>query len=259
MDLHLKGRKVLITGASQGMGEGIAYAFAAEGCELYLVARSAQNMDRVAAHARETGAIVHARALDLTERGAWGEVMNFAGDADVLVNNAGVVPAGNLWEVDEAKWRAGWELKLFGYINSCRLMYDAMKKRGGGVILNNIGHSGQVLDFNYIAGSTGNAALMAFTSALGGRSLEDKVRVIGINTGPVSTPRVVKVLSSHAEKLLGDASRQSELMAKYPLGRPATVEEAAALFVFLASDVSSYTSGTIVTLDGGIASKRSVG
>jgi NAD(P)-dependent dehydrogenase (short-subunit alcohol dehydrogenase family) len=133
-----------------------------------------------------------------------------------------------------------------------------MKRRGGGVILNNIGNGGENFDFNYIAGTTGNAALMAFTRALGGRSLEDGIRVVGVNPGPVDTERITKVLKSHAERLLGDAGRYGELMSNYPRGRPATVAEVAALFVFLASDLSAYTSGAIFTVDGGITSKRSV-
>jgi NAD(P)-dependent dehydrogenase (short-subunit alcohol dehydrogenase family) len=259
MDLALRGKKILITGASQGIGAGLADAFAAEGCELYLVARSADKLAAVAATARQAhGALAHVLPLDMTQPGAIDQVMAFAGTVDVLVNNAGSIPGGTLWEVDEARWREGWELKVFGYINLCRSMYVAMKARGGGVILNNIGNGGENPDFNYIAGSTGNAALMAFTRALGGRSLEDGIRVVGVNPGPVATDRIVKVMRGHAEKLLGDAERFGELMAKYPLGRPATVPEVADLFVYLASLRSAYTSGAIFTIDGGITSKRSV-
>lgn len=259
MDLALRGKKVLITGASQGIGAGLADAFAAEGCELYLVARSADKLAAVADAVRQAhGALAHRLPLDMTQTGAIDRVMAFAGAADVLVNNAGSIPGGTLWEVDEARWREGWELKVFGYINLSRAMYAAMKARGGGVILNNIGNGGENPDFNYIAGSTGNAALMAFTRALGGRSLEDGIRVVGVNPGPVATDRIVKVMRGHAAKLLGDAERFGELMAKYPLGRPATVPEVADLFVYLASQRSAYTSGAIFTIDGGITSKRSV-
>jgi NAD(P)-dependent dehydrogenase (short-subunit alcohol dehydrogenase family) len=85
-------------------------------------------------------------------------LVDFAGDADILVNNAGSIPGGDLWTVDEAAWRAGWELKVFGYINLTRAFYPLMKARGSGVIVNNIGVAGSVTDFNYIAGATGNAA-----------------------------------------------------------------------------------------------------
>ena len=259
MDLGLSGRKVLVTGASQGIGAGLAQAFAAEGCELFLLARSADKLDAVAAAARrDHGATVHTCALDLTAPGAIAQAMRFGGGVDVLVNNAGSIPGGNLWDIDEPAWRQGWELKVFGYINLTRAMYPVMRERGGGVILNNIGNGGQNPDFNYIAGSTGNAALMAFTCALGGRSLEHNIRVIGVNPGPVATARIEKVMRGHATKMYGDAERYTELMAQYPLGRAATVPEVADLFVYLASERSRYTSGTIITVDGGITSRRSV-
>ena len=258
MDLGLKGKKVLITGASQGIGEGLALSFAAEGCDLYLVARSQENLERVAAAAREHAVQVQTLAIDMTAPGAIDEIMRMAGDADVLVNNAGSTPAGTLWDLDEASWRQGWELKVFGYINLTRAMYLAMKQRGRGVILNDIGSSGENPDINYIAGSTGNAALMAFTRTLGGCSMEDGIRVVGVNPGPVDTSRVRKVLRSHAAHILGTADRYEELLMRYPEGRAATVPEVADMFVFLASPRSSYTSGTIITVDGGLTSKRSV-
>jgi NAD(P)-dependent dehydrogenase (short-subunit alcohol dehydrogenase family) len=99
---------------------------------------------------------------------------------------------------------------------------------------------------------------MAFTCALGGRSLDDNVRVVGINPGPVDTERIRKVLRTHAQRTLGDPGRFNELLAQYPLGRPATIAEVADLFVYLASDRSRYTSGAIFTVDGGLASKRSI-
>lgn len=259
MDMELTERRVLITGASQGIGEGLARAFAAEGCHLALVARSADKLEALAASLRAAhGVQVDVLPLDMTQPGAIDQIMDFAGEIDVLVNNAGAIPGGNLWDVDAQTWRKGWELKVFGYIDLTRAMYLRMKERGSGVILNNIGNGGQNPDFNYIAGSTGNAALMAFTCALGGRSLEDGIRVVGVNPGPVATERIAKVMRNHAARLLGDEARANELLAAYPLGRSATVAEVADLFVYLASPRSSYTSGTIVTVDGGISSKRSV-
>jgi NAD(P)-dependent dehydrogenase (short-subunit alcohol dehydrogenase family) len=259
MDMKLAGKRALITGASQGIGEGLAKAFASEGCNLALTARSADKLETLAASLRAAhGVRVDVLAQDMTAHGAIADIAAFAGDADILVNNAGAIPGGTLWDVDEDAWRKGWELKVFGYINLTRAIYAQMKARGAGVILNNIGNGGQNFDFNYIAGSTGNAALMAFTCALGGRSLEDGIRVVGINPGPVATERISKVLRNHAARLLGDEARSGELLEGYPLGRAATVEEVADLFVYLASPRSGYTSGTIVTVDGGITSKRSV-
>lgn len=259
MDLFLKGKRVVITGASQGIGEGLAHAFAEEGANLHLIARSEEKLESLRKDLSNSHGIeVGIQALDLTQPGAVEAVVAATPDIDVLVNNAGAIPGGDLWTIDGDKWRQGWELKVFGYIDLTRAIYPVMKARGGGVILNNIGNGGENFDFDYVAGSTGNASLMAFTRAIGGRSLEDGIRVLGINPGPVATERIYKVLKARALSRLGDAERHTEYLQHYPLGRPASVREVADLFAFLASSRSGYTSGTIVTVDGGITSKRSI-
>jgi len=248
MEMGLAGRKVMITGASRGIGEGLAHAFATEGCKLVLTARSAHDLERVAGAVRQGhNAEVQTLALDLTADGAMAQLVDFAGDVDILVNNAGAIPGGSLWDVDEVRWREGWELKVFGYINLTRLVYARMRTRGSGVILNNIGSGGENYDFHYIAGTSGNAALMAFTRALGGRSLADGIRVLGVNPGPVDTERIRQLLRTRG----GD-----EAAVNWPLGRPASVAEVADLFVYLASERSRYTSGAIFTIDGGLTSRR---
>jgi NAD(P)-dependent dehydrogenase (short-subunit alcohol dehydrogenase family) len=259
VDLKLRGKKVLVTGASQGIGAGLAEVFAEEGCDLHLVARSGEKMAALAKQLRaDHGVNVVVQEQDMTAAGAADAITAAAGTVDVLVNNAGAIPGGDLWQVDAEAWRRGWELKVFGYIDLCRAMYAKMKARGEGVILNNIGNGGENFDFRYIAGSTGNAALMAFTRALGGRSLDDGIRVVGVNPGPVATDRIMKILKTRAKEQWGDEARYTELLSAYPLGRAATVREVADLFAFLASPRSGYTSGTIVTLDGGLTSRRSI-
>jgi len=260
MDLRLTGKKVLITGASQGIGAGLARAFAEEGCELRLTARNAQKLHEIKAEIEadlpDLPVAIH--PLDLTEAGAAEKLAEAVGDVDILVNNAGVIPSGSLFDIDEAKWRAGWELKVFGYVNLCRLYYPRMKAAGGGVIINNIGNGGEVSDPRYIAGGVGNASLMHFTRALGGSSLDDNIRVVGVNPGPVNTDRIYNMLKKRAKDLFGDENRYTELESTYPLGRPAHVHEITDLIVFLSSYRAGYITGTIVTADGGIASRRSI-
>ena len=260
MDLRLTGKSVLITGASQGIGAGLARAFAAEGCPVHLTARNVEKLEALKAEieAEHPGASVALIPCDLTAGGAAAELAATVGDVDILINNAGVIPSGSLFDIDEAKWRAGWELKVFGYINLCRIYYPRMKAAGGGVILNNIGNGGQVSDPRYMAGAVGNASLMMFTQALGGSSLDDNIRIIGINPGPVNTDRIYSMLKKRARDMFDDETRYNELENTYPLGRPAHVEEVTDLFLFLASDRSQYITGTIVTVDGGIASRRSI-
>lgn len=259
MDLRLTGKTALVTGASQGIGEGVARTLAAEGVNIHITARSADRLERLRKEIlAEYPVEVHSHPLDITEAGAELRLVEAVGDIDILVNNAGAIPSGTMFDIDEEIWRAGWELKVFGYINLCRLVYPRLKARGGGVIVNNIGNGGEVFDPRYIAGVTGNAGLMAFTKALGGASLDDNIRVVGVNPGPVDTDRIYKMLKKRACSIYGDESRYMELAANYPLGRPAHRSEVVDTIVFLASECSGYTTGTIVTIDGGIASRHSI-
>ncbi|MCR9213352.1 MAG: SDR family oxidoreductase [Proteobacteria bacterium] len=259
MDLQLKNKKILITGASQGIGEGIARSLAAEGADLHLTARNEANLKKIQGElTEEFGVNIDIHPLDMTEEAASDRLYGLVGDVDILVNNAGAIPAGNLFAVDEAAWRAGWELKVMGYINMCRVFYGHMKDRGEGIIINNIGVGGELFDAEYVAGTTGNASLMAFTRALGGKSLDDGIRVVGVNPGPVQTERILNMMKNRAKTMFGDESRYPELLASFPLQRPAHVREVSDLIAFLASYRSGYTSGVIFTVDGGMSSRRSL-
>ncbi|GHF78946.1 hypothetical protein FHX82_003317 [Amycolatopsis bartoniae] len=254
MDLHLRDKRALVTGASQGIGAATAEVLAEEGCTLHLAARSGSTLDALAERLRAAhGVAVHVHVVDLRDSDDLHGLADAVPEPDILVNNAGDIPGGRLADVDEGTWRHAWELKVFGYIDLTRLVYARMKERGQGVIVNNIGAAGERFDGGYIAGSSGNAALMAFTRALGGRSLHEGVRVVGVNPGPVETERIVKLMKSRARTEFGDENRYRELMSAFPLGRPAKPREIADLIAFLASDRSAYTTGTIVTVDGGHA------
>jgi NAD(P)-dependent dehydrogenase (short-subunit alcohol dehydrogenase family) len=259
MDLNLTGRRALVTGASKGIGAATAQVLAEEGCALRLVARDRQALDELAGKLRaDHGVPVTIHPADLRDPDAVAELARRAGDVDILVNNAGDLPGGPLHALDDQAWRHGFALKVFGYISLSRYVYAAMKRRGGGVIINNIGASGEASDATYIAGSTGNAALIAFTRALGGVSLKDSIRVVGINPGPVDTERIVYLLRSMAQARLGDPERYRELFADLPAGRPATPRQIADSIAFLASDRSGYTSGTVLTVDGGLTAAATV-
>jgi NAD(P)-dependent dehydrogenase (short-subunit alcohol dehydrogenase family) len=258
VELKLTNKTALITGASKGIGLAVAEVLAAEGCHLHLAARNGEAMQQAkqvleAKH----GVKVTIHALDLSSTAAMEKLAADVGDIDILINNAGDIPAGSLEILDDAAWRRGFDLKVFGYITLSRLYYPRMKGKGG-VILNIIGNSGENWDASYIAGSTGNAALMSFTKALGGRSLDQGVRVVAVNPGPVATDRMLKIMKLKATDMLGDESRWEELFDKYPGKRPATSEEVADLVAFLSSPKAGYITGTVVTIDGGIAARGSV-
>ena len=259
MDLKLAGKSVLITGASKGIGLAAARAFAAEGCNLYLAARSAEALEEARKQiSGEHRVDVDVHVTDLSRTTNVVELARRCASVDILVNNAGEIPSGPIEALKEEDWRRGYDLKLFGYITLTREIYAAMKARRSGVIINDIGNSGENWDADYIAGSTANAALMAFTRALGGQSLDFGVRVVGVNPGPVETERMIKINKRRALDWYGDESRWQELLEKYPAGRPASPEEVADLMVFLGSPRAAYITGTIVTIDGGIAARGSI-
>ncbi|MVU76264.1 SDR family oxidoreductase [Nocardia sp. ET3-3] len=246
MDLGLSGRTALVTGASAGIGAEIARVLAGEGCHVHLAARSKDRLEELAERLRgEYGVDVHTHAVDLRSSGDIERLLESVGTPDILVNNAGDIPGGTLESVDARTWRHAWDLKVFGYIDLSRSVYARMKEQSRGVIVNVIGMAGERPDFEYIAGSTGNAALMAFTRALGSRSWRDGIRVVGINPGPVATARITELIETN--------SRFAEMAADFPFGRPAQPREIADMAAFLASDRSGYTTGTVVTIDGGLS------
>ena len=258
MNLELNGKTALITGASKGIGLALAYVLADEGCSLHLAARNGEAMQAAKAEIEKKYPVtVTVHALDLSSSEAMEKLAEDAGHIDILINNAGDIPAGSLEIVNDEAWRRGFDLKVFGYITLARAFYRKMKGKDG-VIINVIGNSGENWDASYIAGSTGNAALMSFTKALGGASLNDGIRVVGVNPGPVATDRMLKIMKRKAIDMLGDEGRWEELFDKYPGKRPATAKEVADLCTFLASPLAGYITGAIITIDGGIASRGSV-
>src|SRR3954463_2203641 len=233
MDLNLRGKTALVTGASKGIGLACARQLAEEGCHLHLASRTKADLEQ----ARETirtrhNVSVTIHPVDLSNGDAARSLAAACPDIDILVNNAGAIPAGDLQAVDEERWRQAWDLKVFGYINMCRAIYAAMKSRRRGVIVNVLGAAGERPPGGYIAGSAGNASLMAFPRGMGGTSLVDGIRIVACNPGLIRTERMETMLRASAQAKFGDAARWQELI---PTSPPAgTPEHGADLVAVLA-------------------------
>ena len=252
MDLQISGKRALVTGGSKGIGKAVAEVLAAEGCDLILVARDASALEETAQAIRARNQVsVQVIAADLSSDDAVKSVARQVGDIDILVNNAGAIPPGTLAQVDDATWRKAWDLKVYGFISMCREIYPAMAARKSGVIVNIIGAAGERHPSAYIAGAAGNSALIGFTRALARSAHADGIRVVGINPGAILTERAIMLARTKAEAQFGDAERWRDLHKSLPFGRAGLPEEVAHSVAFFASPLSSYTSGTILTIDGG--------
>jgi NAD(P)-dependent dehydrogenase (short-subunit alcohol dehydrogenase family) len=240
MDLRLKGKSVLVTGGSKGIGLACAKAFAAEGCRVHLAAR---DKDRLAQAARGLGGEVKTHSVDLRDGGALRQLATDCADVDILVNNAGDIPGGTIETLDEAKWRHAWELKVFGFINLTRELYPRMKARKGGVIVNVIGMAAEQPSFEYICGAAANAGLANFTRALGKGYQQNGVRVVGVHPPSTRTDRIISLMKAQAKAKFGDENRYEELM-----GNVIEPEQVGDTVCFLASPRAGQLSGVVLNL-----------
>jgi hypothetical protein len=255
MDLGLKGKRALVTGGSRGIGFGVARVLAAEGCDLHLASRSAESLAAARKKLQADYRIsVATHACDLSSGDNVVKLARECTGIDILVNNAGAIPQGTI-ELDEQTWRTAWDLKVFGFIALTREVYREMCERKSGVIVNVLGNAGERPMPNYVAGSMANAALMTMTRVMGAESIRHGVRVAAVSPGYIETDRQIVRWKARAKEQLGDEERWRELTAVFPLGRLGTVDEVANTVVFLASERSSYTSGAVVTIDGGFSQR----
>jgi NAD(P)-dependent dehydrogenase (short-subunit alcohol dehydrogenase family) len=222
-----------------------------EGARVVLCARDERLLSAAAAALNRDGAQVETAVSDLSRDDERQRLAAAHSDVDILVNNAGAIPGGDLFAVSMAVWKDAWALKVMGYIHMTQLYLARMRERRDGVILNIIGMAGQAPRFDYICGSAGNAALMAFTQAVGAKAPEWNVRVLGINPSATRTERIVSVSKERAKSALGDETRWAELLTGLPFGRLAEPTEIGALAAMLASPKASYLSGTVIDADGG--------
>ena len=258
MELGLRGRKALVTGASKGIGRACAEVLAEEGCDVVLVSRTAADLEAVRAKIiGQHNVAVRFYPLDLVRQPQCRQARRGMRRHRNPRQQCRRDPGRQYRRDRRGALAHAWDLKVFGYINMTRRFYALMRERKKGVIVNILGAAGENPDFDYIAGSSGNASLMAFTRAMGGTAPRDGLRVIGINPGPVMTDRLVTLMRTRAQTQFGDAERWTEYMKPLAFGRAAKPEEIGWMAAFLASDLSAYTTGSIITIDGGGSSRRS--
>ena len=258
MDLGLSGKVAVISGGSVGIGLAVAHGLAAEGVNLVLCAR---NAERVAEKAREIEARHRVKAVavaaDVAEAKGVQLVLDAVetafGGADILINNAGTGSNETIADAPDEKWQYYWELHTMAAVRLSRGLVPGMKRRGGGVILNNASICAkQPLGYEPIYNVT-KAALMMFSKCLSNEVIGDNIRVNCINPGLVLTPDWQNTARKLTAQSGGDWQGYLDDIAKKnaPIGRFASPEELAQFFVFMCSPKASYCVGSTYYVDGG--------
>lgn len=257
MDLGLKDKVVVLTGASQGIGVAATMAFAKEGARLLIAARNLEPLNELAKAARSsTAAEILTQSCDVTNDEQVNQLMQRAvddyGRIDVLINNgAGKIPAGDFLNIPSSNWLEGWNQKVQAYVRTCQAVYPIMRDQGGGQIINVLGTAARNPKYSYMAVGMSNAALVNFTKSLADMGAKDHIRVVGVAPSGVMTERYLRLIKarSEAEGKTPEALEQ-EMLKTFPMGRLAEPEELGDVICFVASERASYISGTVVTVDG---------
>jgi len=259
MDLGLRGKVAVITGASVGIGLAVAEALAAEGVDLVMAARGEKRLGEAADRISDKHGV---RAIpvscDVATAAGAEAILAVAkthfGGADILVNNAGTGSNETILEASDEKWSYYWELHVMAAVRLSRGLAPLMRERGGGAILNNASICAvQPLWYEPIYNVT-KAALMMFSKTLSVELIPHNIRVNCINPGLIQTPDWVKT----AKQLTADKGAdwqgylQSVADEHAAIKRFGTAEELANFFVFLCSDRASYSVGSTYFVDGGM-------
>ena len=257
MDLGLKDKVAFITGASRGIGKGIARSLAREGCKVALTATRADLLEAVAQDIRsEFGVEAAWWTGDLLQTVDADRVVNAAaahfGRIDILVNNAGAAPGGVLETLSDEAWESGMGLKFMGYVRVTRAVLPYMQRQQGGRVVNLIGNDGVKQSYWEIVPGAANAAGQNFTIALAGQYGKDNISFCAVNPGPVRTERWTGLVQAMARDMKLSFEQADQLApASIPLGRIAEVEEVADLVTYLASPKAHFVNGTMIEIDGG--------
>ncbi len=246
--MRLAGKVALISGGARGMGAAEARLFASEGAKVVFGDALEEEGRRVEEEINESGGEAVFLKLDVTLEEDWARAVEAAesrfGKLDVLVNNAGI--SGAQWgtELSEVAWDTIMDVNATGVYLGTKAAIPAMQKAGGGSIINISSQLGIVgSDLTHPAYTASKGAVRTLTKSIAIQYAKDKIRCNSVHPGPIDTPMT--------EGLYADPKVRESQTAKIPMGRRGTSEEVAPGVLYLASDESSYITGSELVIDGG--------
>jgi len=252
--MRLENKRTLVTAAGQGIGRAVAIAFAREGAQ---VLATDVNSESLAALKAEGHAGLEVRPLDVLDRrsiSALGQEYSSADRAfNVLFNCAGVVHSGTVLDCGDEQFEFAWRLNVVAMFSLCKAVLPAMIAAGGGSIINmsSIASSLKAVP-NRFAYSTTKAAVIGLSKSIAMDFIQQGVRCNAICPGTVETPSLLDRIATQARSQSTTVEEvHAQFVARQPMGRLGRAEEIAALAVYLASDESAFTTGTVHVIDGG--------
>jgi len=261
LNLKLEGKNVIITGGSDGIGKETARIMAEEGANVIIFARNIENLNKTRDEIKiKTGNIVEIHSVDVKDeknvKETVDKVIEKNGNIDILVNNAGTSSAHPIMNITDQIMNDDLGTKLFGAIYMIQAVVPSMKKNGNGSIVNITTPGGKASGANTVPTSVSRAAGISLTKAISKELCEFNIRVNTVCVGLFKSGQHRKryELRVKNEPSLTIDEFYSQLGESVPLGkRVGEAEEAASLITFLSSELSSYTTGTAVNVDGGVS------
>ncbi len=258
MDMNLEGKTAIVSGGNKGLGAASAMALAAEGANLFLTARNADDLKNIADEITSTHDVkVGLLPVDITEENSGDKIVAAALEefdrVDILVNAAGAARGGVFHDIDDQVWRDAFELKFLGAVKLSRAVIPHMQAQKYGRIVNLIGMFGREPAKQALPASSVNAAFMAVNKGMSQIYGGDGIFVNAVDPGPTRSQRILNLFEDMA-KVNNTTPEELEngFRQQIPIGRLGEMDEVARVVTFLASDASGNVNGTVLAVDGAL-------
>ena len=257
MDLGLKNKIAVVTGASKGIGLATAEILASEGAILALVARNIGALEKISHNIEiKNSTKVFCISSDLSKRESAEQVVekivNKLGRIDILINSAGSSKAGRFEDLSDDDWENALNLKFLGTLRMVRAVLPIMKAQKSGRIVNVAGNTGRQPHFSFLTGSASNAALLSFTKGISEEIIKDGIYINALQPGPTKTEHWDQLMSNLSKNIEIDARQfEKNFLDQIPMGRVADPIEMAKTIIFMVSEASTFMTGRSIIVDGG--------